>query len=245
MDCSALVFLPVIYFGVVSALNIIALHSSPVRSCFQRLDVFPFTNYIICHCGMTSTAFGVCMHTTIFFMHITSVIMFWRVRVGPGRAVQRSLHHMELLLELQSGLRDFGQPSTSGPSRGGDRTDTVIAGSDSHTIFWTLCLLAPRVDCRRRPHHFLPPFSHCRLLVPEGDRTYLRSLLLSVESITTRETMLRLLLGTHRIFVAHLLLKSVHYLLTIFLFALLRMDEIEAWPPLFGNLTRLCSVSSF
>lgn len=249
MNFSALVFLPVMCFGVLSAVSIIALHSSPGRRLWYLplLSMFGCLSFYNLHhwpswYGIDSL-WG--LHTTIYFMHITSVLYVEKYVLGREEQCNRHYTTSNSSWNFRAACRIWNNPRRVGLAEGAEPPQRmrswpvmILTRSFRLAVCWLLVYIADAILTT-----FFRPFSIADFSYQK--ETYLRRLLLSTEGVTTRETMLRLVLGTHWILVAYVLLESAHYLLTIFFVALLRMDEIEAWPPLFGNLTMVCSVSSF
>ena len=75
--------------------------------------------------------------------------------------------------------------------------------------------------------------------------SFIRRLLLSSNTITVRETLLRLILGVHWIWIAYVLLQSSHHILAIIFVGILRIDSPDEWPPLFGNVQDITSIRAF
>lgn len=75
--------------------------------------------------------------------------------------------------------------------------------------------------------------------------TFIRRLLLSSNTITVRDALLRLVLGVHWIWVAYVLLQSSHHTFAIIFVGILRIDSPHEWPPLFGGVRDITSIRAF
>lgn len=90
---------------------------------------------------------------------------------------------------------------------------------------------------------FFMPFD--RADFDEIHQTYFRRILMDVHSITARETILRAVFAIFWAFSSYLLLDAAHAALSLFCVVVLRADDPQQWPPIFGHLRDASSLRSF
>lgn len=289
MDLSRLIafmesaLIPVTYFGISSAISLIALNVSqvyrvyfaPLLLLFALLS-FRHLNDIPSWLGLNSL-WG--LFVTIYVMHITAVLYIEKWVLVPVNdedveSVVGTQDHRRRSIpwDLKAAYKVWANPRWLPPTPPsndktigvlGDikkphlRTDAKRSTMTSFVLIRITKLCAYGLSRRLIATHIFP--GHFRPMTIDDfslDRERFISRLFShpstaaaiasgVGAIQLRESLLRAVLAVDWVIAAYLLLEGCHHVFALLFVCVLRLDEPEEWPPLFGSIWQITSVQRF
>jgi hypothetical protein len=275
--------IPVAYFGISSAISLIALNVSQVQRIYFAPFILLFAMLSFRHLDDIPSWLGFSslwgLFITIYIMHITAVLYIEKWVLEPMNDADdecvfgiQDHNHRSVSRNLKAAYKVWSNPRWLPPIPISDNgnasteiplgqlhpsTDAKRSTMTSFILIRTtkLCaygLIHQLIATHIFPGHFRPmsidDFS------PHHERYIYRLLFHPTASATAasvvgdiqlRETLLRAVLAVDWVIAAYLVLEGSHHVSALLFVCVLRLDEPEEWPPLFGSMWQITSVQRF
>ena len=250
--------IPVAYFAISSAISMVALNVSQASRVYFLPFLLLTASLSFHHLNHLPSWYGLNglwgLFVTVYVVHITSALYVeqWVLPTEDGHHdnyyedsydSQQTRWNFKAAYKIWNNPRWLNTPNEApGISKAWQRTTMTEFIRTRITNLFVCSAIHFLVASKIFPGPFRPisidDFSSDR-------ETYIRSLLLSTEGVTVRETLLRSVLAVQWISAAYVLLEGSHHVWALFFVVVVRIDEPDEWPPLFGSLLETCSIRRF
>jgi len=280
--------LPLTYFGISSAISLLALNVSQIHRVYCAPFLLLFALLSFRHLNDIPSWLGLNslwgLFVTIYVMHITAVLYIEKWVLVPGNDDDESVvgiqdhPHRSVSRKLKAAYKVWSNPRWLPSTPTGDKNDNteVLLGDmekphlstnakrstmTSFVLIRTtkLCayaLIHRLIATHIFPGHFRPmtinDFSPdrerfiSRLLFPHPSTAAAAATVAAgFGGIQLRETLLRAVLAVDWALAAYLLLEGSHHASALLFVCVLRLDEPDEWPPLFGSIRHITRVQRF
>ncbi|KAI9670537.1 MAG: hypothetical protein M1831_005757 [Alyxoria varia] len=255
LETIARAYTPLAYFGALSASSMVAINVPQSRRVYYSPFVLIFGWLSFSNLTRIPSWYGLDSLWGLFIIisvaHVTSILYIEKITLPSPQLEYHDAGHVRerFRWDLEAAHKICNNP------RSVETTDNTVIGEEPQRKTETPRFVLNRL--LRLVTYWLLSYLFTQYIFPNAFRpfnitdfspekqTYLRRFLLSLETVSLRETQLRLILAFHWALFAYVLLESANHLLAIIFVGVLRIDDPEEWPSLFGSFLEIRSVGSF